>query len=205
MPTWYCGAKDCLGHSHPDHNCDLKYVTRKLYVYKFKGAPLIQVYAHASSAVRIWREAGIQFLISYIDIGDKQAVQLIGKDLTLQVYVGPLDKYDEPGYTERRNLYRLKRPGALAVFFLRTDGPTMADIDLFQAYIGNDVAGARPGRTVAHEIGHLLLGKGHTGDAGCGITSGLMYAGNQPGGHLDDISKEDAEKARIRASKIPIV
>jgi hypothetical protein len=205
MPTWYCGAKRCLGHSQASHKCDPRYITLNLRVYVFKNAPLARdVYAHVYGAVEIWKQAGIKFLPRFQHVTDQQAVELIGPDLVLQSYLGVVDRDDEPGKTERANLERFKHaPGTLAVFFVRNTW-TRADFDLRQAYIGDDVQGSLPGRTVAHEIGHLLLGEGHTGaPSRFAPTSGLMYAGNRRG-HSTDISDTDAKIARDTASRIPL-
>jgi hypothetical protein len=201
MRISYCGAKDCLGHRLPTHKCDPRYITRTLRVYVFENSQFaLNVHEHVSGAVEIWQQAGIRFLPWIQYVNDQQAVKLIGPDKTLQSYHGVLDRDDLPGATERYNLARLKGPfRAMAVFFVENDW-TRADPQYFQAYIGHDYP-SRPGRTVAHEIGHLLLGEGHTGDRG-GPTSGLMVPGNRSSAW--DISDTDAERAKIQASKISL-
>lgn len=210
MSTYKCGAKDCIGHIHPSHKCDPRYVTRKLYVYKFYNAPLASaIYSHVNRAVDIWMQAHIQFRLVFRPIDVLEACRLLGSDpgspgkpRRLMVPWGPLDRYEEPGYTQRSNLSKMKRsPAALGVFFADADR-TAADPGRFQVYIGEDVFGASPGRTVAHEIGHLLLGEGHTGHPDVAWKSGLMIAGNRSS--LEDIDDEDADLARKRAGKIPV-
>jgi hypothetical protein len=197
-----------MGHSSPLHKCDPRYVTRRLWVYVFRNAELANnVHAHINEAVRIWKAAGIQFRPLIRPIPDHDAQRILGeKDLTLRSYLGMLDKDDEPGRTQRKKLAGIKRqPGDLAVFIVKMDGPARAVPDYFLVTMGHDLTSAKPGRTLAHEIGHLLLGEGHTGgDDSSAPTSGLMYAGNKPGGDLTDISDKDAERARERARKIPV-
>jgi hypothetical protein len=205
MPKWKCGAPDCLGHIHPSHKCDSRYITRNLWVYVFPDAQLAaQVYAHVFHAVDIWKSAGIQFLPAIMKIDDKLASQLLCGERSLRVNIGrSVDLDEEPGRTQRQNLYRLKKqPWALAVFFVNANVLAKADPDHFQVYMSNDLVGARAGRTLAHEIGHILLGEGHNENVGCGEDSGLMYAGNQAGGTREDISTADSKKARDRARRI---
>jgi len=127
----------------------------------------------------------------------------------------------EPGYSEREQLFKLKsKPDMMAVFFVTTKGQSQAELEFMQVYMDNDPMGSPLGRTLAHELGHLLLGEGHTGgeqrldpcDRAAAEsafqpkkeapwTSGLMRAGNKS--TATDVSAADAATARKNALAMP--
>lgn len=190
--------------SAPTAGAEEPRVERPLYVYVIEGAPMAATADnHIAKAVEIWKAAGIVFVPKIEKIQGARVTALLGDDRKMQSFAGESDQEKEPGYTERRNLAKLKpSPKALAVFFVLSDWMSRADPNLFQVYVDGEPALTPVGRTMAHEIGHLLLGPGHTGKPGVPWTSGLMSAGGAVNDGVD-ISKEDGAMARARASQIP--
>jgi hypothetical protein len=176
-----------------------------MYVFLMDGAPLAKEwFQHCYYARKIWQKAGIQFDPISKPVGQKTTENLIGKQKKLFM-PDSLQWHKEPNYTYRRNLFLLKpHPYSLGVFFVDMDMPATADgSGFFQVYVCRDIFGAPIGRTLAHEIGHILLGEGH---AGSKInpgphTSGLMIAGNFSTDTT--ISESDAKKALKTAQLIP--
>lgn len=136
-------------------------------------------------------------------ISGKQVKELLGEDRKLQSYAGEGDRETEPGYTERKALAKLRaNPKSLAVFFVSTNWMSRAEPELFQVYVDSESGLTPTGRTMAHEIGHLLLGPGHTGKPGVPWKSGLMENAGTPNDSVD-IDASDAAIARKRAEMIP--
>jgi hypothetical protein len=204
-----------------DRPADPKHVGLPLQVYVVPSAPLENaVNAHMKAAVAIWAEAGVHLQPKITRLSKAQAETLLGSDLTIRGYLGCIQRFSA-GYERREALAHQKpKPDALAVFFVKSSGQSQAEPEFVQAYIAEDVMGAPLGRTVAHEIGHLLLGYGHTGgeqrttpcDRAASEqtiepkrpapwTSGLMRDGSSSNGV--DISERDASTARLRALQLP--
>jgi hypothetical protein len=181
-------------------------IRRNLYVFVFDNAPLrATARLHVEEAVRIWREVGVDFKPVYKDLNDAETEVILGKHKRLTVFFGPDDK-NAGEWQDRERVQKLKSNiRSFGVAFARTTfegfGGTKADLDRSQAYIDEDVMNAPIGRTVAHELGHLLLGEGHTGAKGSLFTSGLMRLGTES--DAKDISDADAKLARARAVSIP--
>ena len=180
-------------------------VRRPLYVYIFENAPLAdKARAHIEEAAKIWRSVGIDFNPSYRKFTAEQVKQLIGDDLILEGCFGECDS-QEGDWQERQRVQALKpHPDSFAVVFAKGTlglvGSTRADPFRQQVYISEDVFQPTLGRTPAHELGHLLLGRGHTGNPNVTWTSGLMAADPS---NATDISAKDAMAARERAKKLP--
>ena len=179
-------------------------IERPLHVYIIEGAPLAaNADAHIKRAVEIWSTAGIVFKPTIERITGEKVKQLLGSDRKLQSYFGDTDREKEPGYTERKALFKLRpNPKSLAVFFVNNDLSSRAEPEYFQVYVGSEPSQSPIGRTMAHEIGHLLLGPGHTGKPGVPWKSGLM----ENAGSINDsvsIDESDAATARKRAEQIP--
>lgn len=175
-------------------------VKRPLYIYIFDGSSKAdKADDHIKRAVEIWSKAGVTFEPKVEHIKGDRIKELLGADSKLQSYAGEADRDEELGRSERSSLAKLKpNPKSLGVFILDSDWMSKADSDLFQVYIniGSDPSQTPVGRTVAHEIGHLLLGGGHK------WKSGLMGDG---AGFFPsvDIDKDEAAKAMKRAAQIP--
>ncbi|QHO72332.1 hypothetical protein ACH79_06525 [Bradyrhizobium sp. CCBAU 051011] len=183
-------------------------VRRNLYVFKFKNAPLASTSrAHVEAAIGIWRDAGIDFQPVYRDFSDSETAQILGDDRLLTVFFGQ-SGLELGEWQDRERVQNLKpKKESFAVVFARTTfqgfGGTRTDPYRVQIYIDEDVLvpTAPVGRTVAHELGHLLLGEGHTGSPNVPWTSGLMEAGTAS--TFIDVSATDAKRARTRAAQIP--
>jgi hypothetical protein len=179
-------------------------IERPLFVYLIEGAPLEKnADAHIKKAVEIWSTVGIVFKPKIERITGDKVKQLLGDDRKLQSYFGDSDRESEPGWTERKALFKLRSdPKSMAVFFVNNTGSSRAEPEYFQAYVGSEPSTTPVGRTMAHEIGHLLLGPGHTGTKGVPWKSGLM---ENSGSVNDSISIHDADAAiaRKRAEQIP--
>jgi len=181
-------------------------IRRNIYVYIFEGAPLESTArAHVEAAVGIWRNAGVDFKPVYRNIGGEDLKSILGDDKKLTVFYGEADR-DSGEWQDRQRVQGLKpNKDSFAVVFARTTfmgfGGTRADPERNQTYIDEDVQNAPPGRTVAHELGHLLLGEGHTGQSGVPWTSGLMYAGTNSS--AVDLTDTDSNTARGRARTVP--
>ena len=196
-----------------------KAVTVPLYVYVFHRAPLANDFdKQVAAAVEIWEKAGIVLEPKVTKMNEEQTKKLLGDKLTIVTYLGCVTRFNEPGFAQRTALNKLKpNTNSLAIFFGKSDGQPMAEREFMQAYMAEKFpADSSLGRTVAHEIGHLLLGNGHTGgqarvtpcteptiDVKKDVpwTSGLMRDGTKS----DDstISEADAETARKNAKKLP--
>lgn len=201
--------------SAPD--CDL-IVCRPLYVYIFKNAPMAGVAKeNVEAAVKIWAEVGIRFIPHYSYFDGADIEKYLGSDLQLQ----PLDILGEPvqlfgDWKDRERVQNLKpSTDAFGVFFVKTGadrGGTEADFDRTQVYIDMELLVPKQilGRTVAHEIGHLLMDDpGHTDSSIKKLgryypTSNLMLGRDQGVRPApSDVSAEDGLRARERAAKIP--
>lgn len=205
----------------PHRPADPPHVGVPLHVYVMPEAPLAPTAnSHVKSAVEIWEQAGIHLQPKTKRLTLLEAEPLIGKDLTVQHYLGCPQRFDS-GFEEREALARYKPSvNALAIFFVKTTAFAWAEIEFTQAYMANDLASANVGRTLAHEIGHLLLGDGHTGGEqqigrcdrfkasmtvqpkrAAPWTSGLMKGGEASASV--DISAVDAVTARRTALGLP--
>lgn len=186
-----------------------------------EGAPLAdKAEEHFAAAAKIWAKAGIilqKKRVRRLSKVESEKLLEKGKKLALDTYLGCPARFEEPGYSEREQLYKLKsKLDGVAVFFVTTTTQSQVEREFLQVYMDNDPRGASLGRTLAHELGHLLLGEGHTGgDQRIGPcdrsaadmtiqpkrkapwTSGLMRGGNES--DATDISSADAETARKNA------
>lgn len=181
-------------------------VTRRLYIVVFPNARLAHdLRTDVAEAVKIWSAAGIVLNPHFKEMTVEEE-KLLGEDRKLDSIFSDLHP-DQGDWEDRAAVQRLKgSPNSLGLIFASTtsDGyfGTRADYPRTQAYIGGDVPGAPPGRTLAHEIGHILLEDGkHTGTRGSTATSGLMYGGNN---FSKEISAKDARRARTNARKLPV-
>jgi hypothetical protein len=94
------------------------------------------------------------------------SAQLLAKGTTgkLDTYWGSASRFEEPRFAEREGLLKLKsRPGALGVFVLPTITQSQPEPEFRQVYLHNGPTPEIIGRTLALEVGHLLLREGHTG------------------------------------------
>ena len=158
-------------------------LVKPIYVFLSDGMPLVKSwFEHCYEASKIWQKVGIHFSPIPKHVGPKTTTNLIGITKKLSM-PDSFSWYEEPNYTYRRKLFRLKpHKYALGVFFVDMDMPATADgSGLFQVYICHDLFGAPIGRTLAHGLGHVLLGEGHIDSKSNPgpHTSGLMEAGNK--------------------------
>jgi hypothetical protein len=125
-----------------------------------------------TAAIAIWRRVGIDFDPTFRDIRGDDVKKLLGEDRILAGCFGTCE--EETGeWQDRMRVQALKpRPDTLGIFFAKGDlgliGSTRYDPFRHQIYISEDVRDPVIGRTVAHEVGHSLLGRGHTGGMGRG-------------------------------------
>ncbi|HEX6161458.1 MAG TPA: hypothetical protein VF111_14880, partial [Thermoanaerobaculia bacterium] len=132
-----------------------------LNVYVLPGAPLAStIDAHVKEAVKIWDKAGVILQPKVIQIPQAKAVELLGAGAKLNLPLGCIQRFGD-GFRGREALMKHKPdPNALAVFVGPSNGVAQAEPEFLQAYFTSDIFDAPPGRTLAHEIGHLLLGYG---------------------------------------------
>jgi hypothetical protein len=175
---------------------------------------------HFAAAAKIWAKASIilqKKRVRRLSKPESEKLLEKGKKFSLDTYLGCPSRFEEPGYSEREQLYKLKsKPDGVAVFFVATSTQSQAEREFLQVYMDHDPIGSSLGRTLAHELGHLLLGEGHTGGeqrvgpcdrsaADLAVqpkrkapwTSGLMLPANNS--DATDISSADAETARKNA------
>jgi hypothetical protein len=191
-------------------------------LFMFDGAPLTNdIDRQFTAAAEIWAKAGVMLKrASSRQLSKAESEKLLakGKPGKLDTYLGCSQRFDEPGFSERQQLVKLKsRANALGVFVVKTDTQSQAEREFTQVYLDNDPTPAVVGRTLAHEIGHILLGEGHTGGerrvgpcdsvaAASPVqnkerapwTSGLMLNDSR----ATDITSEDAAVARKTAAAL---
>lgn len=189
-------------------------------LFMFDGATMTNdIDRQFGAAAGIWAKAGITLKrASSRQLSKAESDKLLAKGTPgkLDTYLGCSQRFDEPGFSEREQLVKLKsRANALGVFVVTTVTQSQAEREFTQLYLDNDPTPSVIGRTLAHEIGHILLGEGHTGGerrvgpcdsfaAASGVqrkekapwTSGLMLNDSS----ATDISTEDAAVARRTAS-----
>jgi hypothetical protein len=207
--------------SAPDRPAQPDKVGVPVELFILEGAELANdAEKHFSAAAEIWAKAGIVLQkkrTRRLSKAESEKLLAQGKELVLDTYRGCPSRFEGPGYSEREQLFKLKsKPDAVAVFFVATRTQSQAEREFLQVYMDNNPMGAPLGRTLAHELGHLFLGEGHTGGeqrtgpcdrfaAGLTIqpkrpapwTSGLMREGNAS--NATDISAADAATARQNA------
>jgi hypothetical protein len=188
----------------------------------FDGAELAdKIDAQLTAAAAIWEKAGVVLKpapVKRLSKADSTKHLAKGSAAKLDTYMGCIQRFDEPGFAERKELLKLKsRPGAVGIFVVKTVTQSQAEREFTQIYLDNDPTLTAVGRTLAHELGHLLLGEGHTGgerrpgpcDATAAAmtvqpkepapwTSGLMRNAST----ATDISAQDAVTARRAAVAI---
>jgi hypothetical protein len=199
---------------------DPLHVGLPLHVFVTPNAPLSDaVNAHVKEAVAIWTRAGVHLQALVVRLSAEQTKSMLGDSLSIDGYLGCGQRFDGD-FARREALWRRKpNPSALGVFFVRSASGSQAEPEFLQAYISSNPFNAPVGRTLAHEIGHLLLGDGHTGgqqrikpcDRAAAEeavhvkrhapwTSGLMRDGGTS--TSTDISGADATTARRRAIEL---
>jgi hypothetical protein len=187
-----------------------------LYVYVLDGGPSsAEVTKDVNAAVATWEKAGVILAPKLQVLDKKTTVALLGDDESISGFYNCDQRLDNlhGEYDARMRLSKLKPdPRSLAVFFGNAR-ITQSEPDLFQAYIGNDLNKTTPGLTVAHEIGHLFFGPGHTDSKTQGacddfptltkhpvtVTSSLMTS-PQTG---SNISYQDSVLARKKILTLP--
>jgi hypothetical protein len=192
-------------------------------VFVLENAPLAaQARKQIDAAVGIWAAAGIVLDIKLRRLSPDETDKSLGVDSKriLNTYLGCSQRFDNPGFLQRENLLKLKSdPKTLGVFYVKNTTQSQAEIEFNQLYMMDDPSSVS-GRTLAHEIGHILLGEGHVDGqraifpctlSESGIitrekekapwTSGLMRAGNTS--NSVEISEKDAVIARRMAISLP--
>lgn len=206
-----------------DPTCDVT-ICRPLYVFVFENAPMAATAkAETEAAIAIWLKAGIRFTPVYRTIKLTEIESLLG-DLDVKGAVPPpfggLEQF-EKDQQDWDALFKLKPSGeAFAVFFVKVEEGIVAGLtnpawaDIFkrkQVYIGRPFgpyeASSSPPRTIAHELGHLLLGaachKGSTKSTCANRPTSDLMGGPEKFGSYTNISIQDGLRARARARRLP--
>jgi hypothetical protein len=120
-----------------------------------------------TAAAAIWEKAGVVLKsapVKRLSKGESTRLLAKGSAGKLDTYLGCVQRFDEPGFSERKELLKLKsRAGALGIFVVATTTQSQTEREFTQVYLDNDPTPNASGRTLAHEIGHILLGEGHVG------------------------------------------
>ncbi|QBE65772.1 hypothetical protein [Pseudoduganella lutea] len=184
----------------------------------FDEAPLaFNAIEHIQAAEKIWLSAGIKLVMNIRKFNSLETENILGKKKTIETHLGCVQRFDEPGYAQRKKLMTLKKtPETIGIFFAKNLTQSQAEKEFNQVYMSKTLGSKDIGRTLAHEIGHLLLGEGHPNGKAparpCTIpeiiekvsvkwTSGLMEPGDIS--NSTSISEDDSKIARLAARKLP--
>ena len=181
-----------------------KIIRRPIDVIIFENHPEAgQAKKHTLGALAIWRKAGIHFEPRFQYIRGKQIEKILGRDRIMEASTNYVTQHpDEQGDVNR--IWDLKTADKrLSIVFAKSSLPgelgTRGDRRRQQVYIaGGNCDGGFPA-VIAHELGHLLLGAGHTGKPNVKWTSTLMRECKSLG---TGISDADAKLARERARRL---
>jgi len=185
------------------HNRPEEIIERPLYIFAFDNHPEHRrVKRHIGRAIRIWKSAGIHFKPFYESLSKDRTTQILGEDGKMKASLNyAIMNPDDASEVNSISGLRENRK-VISVVFANTTWSgvygTRADIYRNQIYVDRECGNY--GVTIAHEIGHILLGAGHTGNPNVRWTSSLM---RKCGQISPDVSDEDMSIARKRAARLP--
>jgi hypothetical protein len=154
--------------------------------------------AELNAAREIWSAAGIDLHIVLHDkFSESETQGFIGDDDQLDAVMGTIERFKYGSSAEEAALRNLWGPKGIAIHFIQGMG-NLSNPSLHQSYVslGEDTP---VGRTMAHEIGHLLLERENALSGDAHEYGGLMAP--FPSGSVE-ISEEMANKARLRAVQL---
>jgi hypothetical protein len=178
----------------------LPWITRKVYLFKLRGSKL-DARRHLEAASQIWSQARIRFEVARLkeDYNDVMTRQLLGPgagdaakpveqlvcrvdpDVATESVKNLRGEWDKAGAAD---------PDAIAVFFLpnvflTTNGaPSCVDPERGYNIVYIGVTTDVEGRTLAHELGHLLMGKDLPHFV---FKSSLMHPDKGSGTEIDEV------------------
>jgi len=181
-------------------------IQRPIDVLIFENHPIAsKAKDEALRALAIWRTAGIYLVPRFQVIKGNRVADILGEDRTMVAAFNYriMSSEDAREINKISDIRSVKDGFAIVFAKSNISGVlgTRADPTRRQVYIAGACDNNFP-MTIAHELGHLLLGGGHTGKKNAKWTSSLMRLCNQGIGTV--ISEADAEMARASAAKWPV-